>query len=194
MKGTRDMRYSRSYGSIILATLLLIAGQILMVPSSVSAHPSAPSSTVPTTIEVPSGHALLFRSHAQGVQIYECQSSQWVFRAPRAGLFAMRFHWLIGKHYGGIDRGLTAGPWWESIYDGSRIRGGNAVSAPSPNPNSIPLLRLEVLERHGSGMFSQVSYIQRLNTVGGIGPTGTCRTGAQRWVPYTADYYFYGTR
>ena len=31
------------------------------------------------------------------------------------------------------------------------------------------------------------------NTVGGVGPTGGCELGAQRWVPYTADYYFYAT-
>ena len=79
------------------------------------------------------------------------------------------------------------------MRDGSRIRGGNAVSAPSPNANSIPLLRLEVLERQGSGVFTKASYIQRLNTVGGVGPTGACSAGALRWVPYTADYYFYGT-
>jgi len=66
-----------------------------------------------------------------------------------------------------------------------------ADSAPSPNANSIPLLRLEVLERQGTGMFSPVSYIQRLNTTGGVGPTGACATGAQRRVVYTADYYFY---
>ena len=100
---------------------------------------------------------------------------------------------LTAIHYGGIDAGLTPGPWWESVRDGSRIRGGNAVSAPSPNPNSIPQLRLEVLERQGDGVFTRASYIQRLNTEGGVSPTGACSTGAQQWVPYTADYYFYGT-
>jgi hypothetical protein len=141
---------------------------------------------------VPPGYVLLFSRHAAGVQTYECQNGVWAFRAPRAVLFNPHSHQLSAIHYGGIDRGLTAGPWWESVYDGSRIRGGNAVSAPSPNANSIPLLRLEVLERQGSGVFSQVSYIQRLNTVGGVGPTGACSTGARRWVAYTADYYFYG--
>ena len=67
------------------------------------------------------------------------------------------------------------------------------MRAPSPNPNSIPLLRLRVLEREGTGVFSPVSYIQRLNTVGGVGPTGACSGGERESVPYTADYYFYGT-
>ena len=110
----------------------------------------------------------------------------------RAQLFDPKSHKRVGVHFGGIDRGLTAGPWWESTKDGSRIRGGNAVSAPSPDANSIPWLRLEVLEHAGSGVFTPVTYIQRLNTEGGVGPTGACKTGAQRKVHYTADYYFFG--
>ena len=114
------------------------------------------------------------------------------FRAPRAVLFDRRQRELTSIHYGGIDRGLNPGPWWESALDHSRIRAGNAVPAPSPNPDSIPLLRLEVLEHAGTGLYTPVTYIQRLNTTGGVGPTGACTAGDQRWVPYTADYYFYG--
>jgi Protein of unknown function (DUF3455) len=186
------MNHLRSYGSIIFAAFLLAVGQALIAPLSVSASSGAPPSTVPTSIAVPSGYVLLFYSHAKGVQTYECQNGQWAFRAPRAVLFNPYSHQPTAIHYGGIDRGLTLGPWWESLRDGSRIRGGNAVSAPSPNPNSIPLLRLEVLEHQGTGIFSGAIYIQRLNTVGGVGPTGACQPGAQRRVPYTADYYFYG--
>jgi hypothetical protein len=191
MKGT-NVKHFRSIRSIILAALLLVVGQAMIMPLSASASASAPSITVPSTIEVPAGHVLLFTYHAKGVQTYECKNGQWAFRAPKAALLDTDNRRLAGIHYGGIDRGMTAGPWWESLHDGSRIRGGNAVSAPSPNPNSIPLLRLEVLEREGAGVFSPVKYIQRLNTMGGVGPTGACSVGEQRWVPYTTDYYFYG--
>jgi hypothetical protein len=184
------MNRLRSIGPIVLAALLLVVGQALIMPSAASASPAAPP--VPSTIEVPAGNVLLFSKHAAGVQIYECQNGQWAFHAPKAALFSTRPYRLTGIHYGGIDRGMTPGPWWESLRDGSRIRGGNAVSAPSPNANSIPQLRLEVLERQGTGEFSPATYIQRLNTVGGVGPTGACSAGEQRWVPYTADYYFYG--
>jgi len=154
-----------------LAAALLAVGQMLSLPMSVAARSSAPPAA-PAAIAVPPGSVLLFRSHAKGVQTYECQNGQWAFRAPRALLFNLYNHRPTALHYGGIDRGLTLGPWWESLRDGSRIRGGNALSAPSPNTNSIPLLRLEVLERQGVGVFSPVSYIQRLNTTGGVGPTG----------------------
>src|SRR5262245_53938262 len=174
------MNRLRSFGAIVLAALLLIVGQALIVPLSVSAHTVAPPSTVPATIEVPPGSVLLSIRHAEGVQTYECQNGQWTFRAPKALLINPESHQLTGIHYGGIDRGLTPGPWWESLSDGSRIRGGNAVSAPSPNADSIPLLRLEVLERQGGGVFSEVSYIQRLNTTGGVGLTGACPDGERR--------------
>ena len=184
------MKRFRSIGSIILAALLLVLGQALITPLSASASPSVPP--VPSTIEVPAGHVLLFTYHAKGAQTYECKNGQWAFRAPKAALLDIENRRLAGIHYGGIDRGMTAGPWWESLHDGSRIRGGNAVSAPSPNPNSIPLLRLEVLQWEGAGVFSPVKYIQRLNTNGGVGPTGACSTSELRLMPYTTDYYFYG--
>lgn len=143
-------------------------------------------------IEAPAGLELLFVSKARGVQIYECKSGQWAFHAPRAQLFDPTPHRRTGSHYGGIDRGLNPGPWWEAATDGSRIRGGNPRIFPSPNPNSIPELQLDVLEHEGTGVFSQISVVQRLNTVGGVGPTGACSGNEQRQVLYSADYYFYG--
>jgi hypothetical protein len=186
------MKQLRSFGAMVLAAVLVAVGQVLIAPLPAAASESVPP-TVPETIAVPSGSVLLFSRHAKGVQTYECKKGQWAFHAPRALLFDPDTNQPTGFHYGGIDYGLTPGPWWESVEDASRIRGGNAVSAPSPNPDSIPLLRLEVMERQGSGVFSPASYIQRLNTEGGVGPTGACQTGAQRRVPYTADYYFYAT-
>ncbi len=179
----------RSIGSMVVIALLVV-GQALIGPRSVAASTDVPP-TVPDAIAVPAGAVLLFSRHATGVQIYECVNGQWAFHAPRAGLFDPPSDLLTGIHYGGIDRGLTAGPWWESLYDGSRIRGSKTGEAPSPNRNSIPLLRLEVAERYGAGVFSPVTHIQRLNTLRGVGPQGACSSGTQRWVPYTADYYFY---
>ena len=184
------MNRLRALGSIALAILLLVVGQALIVPLSVSASSDAPP-TVPEAIAVPPGSVLLFSRHAKGVQIYECINSQWALHAPRALLFDPQSYQPVGIHYGGIDRGLTPGPWWESTEDGSRIRGAKTGEAPSPNADSILLLRLQVVEWRGEGVFSNVSYIQRLNTEGGVGPTGACQTGARREVPYTADYYFF---
>ena len=184
------MKPLRSLSATLLATLLLVFGQMLSLPTSAAAGSGAPP-VVPGAIAVPAGSVLLFSRHAKGVQIYDCKNGQWVFHAPLALLFEQESIELTGIHYGGIDRGLTLGPWWESLEDGSRIRGAKTGEAPSPNANSIPLLRLDVVEREGSGVFSPVSSIQRLNTKGGVSPTSQCKSGTQRQVPYTADYYFY---
>ncbi len=188
------MKRWRTSGILVVATVLLVVGHMLSVPSSISASTRSVSPSVPNDIAAPPGSVLLLSKQATGVQTYECKDGQWAFRAPKAVLFDPH-HPLppFAVHYGGIDHNLTPGPWWESLRDGSRIRAGNPISAPSPNPNSIPQLRLDVLERHGTGVLRPVTYIQRLNTVGGVGPTGACSPGAQRWVPYTADYAFYTT-
>lgn len=184
------MRLDRALRAAFVAAVLLVLGSALSLPSGVTASVGEPP-TVPQEIAVPSGSMLLFSRTARGVQIYECLNGQWAFHAPRALLFEPEARLPTGVHYGGIDRGLTPGPWWESTTDGSRVRGSVQGSAPSQNVNSIPQLLLQVQAWQGAGVFSPVSYIQRLNTQGGVGPAGPCETGAQRRVPYTTDYYFY---
>jgi hypothetical protein len=184
------LTWLRSVKSILLVAVLLVAGQALSAPLSAAGGQVPPA--VPKEIAVPSGAVLLFSRHARGVQIYACPDGEWTLRAPRALLFDPQSRRPTGIHYGGVDRGLTPGPWWESARDDSRVRAARVDEAPSPNADSIPLLLLKAVEWHGSGAFSPVSYIQRLNTVGGVSPTGACPQGAQRRVPYTADYYFYG--
>ena len=45
----------------------------------------------------------------------------------------------------------------------------------------------------GSGELAGARFVQRVNTSGGVGPTGACPTaGTERRVDYTADYIFYG--
>jgi hypothetical protein len=52
---------------------------------------------------------------------------------------------------------------------------------------------------HGGepGRFSEISYVQRLSTVGGIAPSTGCdadHIGSIAQVPYTAQYVFYVTK
>lgn len=151
---------------------------------------------VPEAIAVIEGHAVAFVGHAEGVQIYECAAAAdasatlaWRLRAPRAELTDDSGR-VIARHFGGVDVGSPAGPYWQSPRDGSRVHGGNAASA--PNPGSIPLLRLDALDASGKGSFSDVTFIQRLATTGGVGPSGACLgADARVEVPYSADYYFY---
>jgi hypothetical protein len=159
------------------------------------AHPAGlVAPTVAPELAVPDGNKLTFMAAARGVQIYECAAGDggalaWKLHAPRADLLDDSGA-SVGSHYGGVDKGLPPGPYWEA-KDGSRVHGAKPASL--PNQGSIPLLRLEAADTAGSGVFSKVAFIQRLDTTGGVAPAGACEAGKQTEVPYTARYYFYST-
>jgi hypothetical protein len=65
------------------------------------------------------------------------------------------------------------------------------ANEPAPKADSIPWLLLSA-DTSGSGVFTGTRFVQRVNTSGGTGPTGTCPTaGTEQRVDYTADYVFY---
>ena len=153
----------------------------------------APTSTldVPAKLRPAPNESLALIVPAKGVQIYECRAKkdqagqyEWAFVAPEADLFDARGA-KIGKHY--------AGPHWES-NDGSRILGTVKERADAPRADAIPWLLLSSKSDGPAGSFSQVSSVQRVNTVGGVAPSGGCsqsNAGAVGRVSYTADYYFF---
>ena len=62
----------------------------------------------------------------------------------------------------------------------------------TPDATAIPWLLLKAVESGGPGIFDGVTYIQRVNTVGGTAPAETGDfVGEEAHVPYSADYYFY---
>jgi Protein of unknown function (DUF3455) len=150
--------------------------------------------TAPGPVRVPSDQELLRQLHATGVQVYQCQPAkndaskwEWTFKQPEARL-SSSMGTNIGRHY--------AGPTWEA-NDGSKVTGEVIGRSESSKPNSIPLLLLRAKATSGSGIFSGVQYIQRLNTVGGNAPTVACRSeqvGQELRASYTADYLFYGVK
>jgi hypothetical protein len=166
-------------------------------PASMGMAPGGSGLVAPTVaaeLAIPEGPKLTYMAVAKGVQIYECAADAsgalaWKLHAPRADLVDDAGTQLA-THFGGIDKGLPAGPYWES-KDGSRVHGAKPVSV--PNPGSIALLRLEAADTSGTGVFSKVAFIQRLDTTGGVAPAGACTAGKTTEVPYTAKYYFYST-
>jgi hypothetical protein len=148
--------------------------------------------TVPAELAVPDGHKPTVMTMAKGVQIYACVADKgaapaWKLHAPRADLLDDTGA-VIGSHYGGVDKKLPVGPYWEA-KDGSRVHGAKPVTVPSAG--SIPLVRLEAADTSGTGVFAKVSYIHRLDTTGGVAPAGACTVGKTTEVAYTAKYYFY---
>jgi hypothetical protein len=174
-----------------MRTTLLILGLAGCATHAGAAKVARPE--VPAAIAVPEGNLPALLVEARGVQIYECAANDagalaWKLHAPRADLFDTSGA-QMGIHYGGVDKSLPPGPYWESTKDGSRVHGGDPANV--PNPGSIALLRLKAVDTNGEGAFSKVTYIHRLKTTGGVAPEGACTTGQTVEVPYTATYYFY---
>jgi hypothetical protein len=136
-------------------------------------------------LAAPATTKLAFHVYAEGVQIYRWTGAAWSFVAPEATLFANAAgSGVVGTHY--------EGPKWESNSGG--IVAGSVKDRCTPNPNAIAWLSLNAVAE-GPGIFGNVVFIQRVNTVAGKEPTspGTF-VGQQARVPYTTEYYFYRAR
>jgi hypothetical protein len=169
---------------------------LLILPLLVGSAPAAAADaarrtpTIPPPLQVPAGQKLVWEVVGVGVQIYDCRPSPddpsvfvWTFREPAAGLYEH------GRHLAGIH---FRGPTWES-FDGSTVVGSLVASVPAPRPGAIAWLLLQAVSNQGDGVLSNVDYIQRLNTKGGVAPSGTCdpTQNSTLSVPYQARYLFY---
>jgi hypothetical protein len=122
---------------------------------------------------------------------YECRASantagqfEWVFVGPDARL-NNRAGVQVGKYYGPPAT-------WES-NDGSRLTAVQVAVAPGTS-GAIPLQLVKGNPAVGAGSMQGVSYIQRVNTSGGVAPALPCaagNAGGRQVVPYSADYIFY---
>ncbi|GLY98542.1 DUF3455 domain-containing protein [Actinoplanes sp. NBRC 103695] len=147
--------------------------------------------SVPDAIKVPGGNVQTSVFKAHGVQNYGCSATgAWALLEPAAVLTGLSLKPV--KPASAIH---FRGPSWQSDSDGSLVEGTSPVSAPSANPNSIPqlLITAKVLSpaRTQSGVFADVTFVQRLNTKGGVAPAGACSAGQTAAVKYTADYRFF---
>ena len=166
----------RVFRPVILAIVAGYLSMRLIAPSA--------AAEVPETIAA-RGETLIATAHATGAQVYECKTNSdgklvWQFREPIATL--MIDGKTVGRHF--------AGPVWE-MADGSAVSAKVSAQAPGATTNDIPLLRLDVAARHGSGLLSGITTIQRLNTRGGRADAACDSTGTFLSVPYSADYAFY---
>ncbi|MDP2903258.1 MAG: DUF3455 domain-containing protein [Methylovulum sp.] len=144
--------------------------------------------SIPEQIKVPAGHHPVLTAHAKGEQIYECSLKKgaydWQIQAPDAQLFDDQGQ-IIGKHY--------EGPVWE-YKEGSRVQGKIINRADMSPSKAIAWLLVEIVGRKGDGPFSKASFINRINTQGGLPPVTGCEgnhLGQEKRVSYSADYIFY---
>ena len=139
---------------------------------------------VPAAVKVPGGHHAIAIFKGEGVQIYGCTNGSWTLIQPAATL--SRDNDPVAVHFAG-----PSVPRWESTKDGSLV--GAKKIASVDQPGAVPQLLLQATENTGGPdtQFGKVTFVQRLNTHGGLAPAGSCTAGAQIGVHYTADYKFW---
>ncbi|MDI1279482.1 DUF3455 domain-containing protein [Methylobacter sp.] len=144
--------------------------------------------SIPEQIKVPAGYSPVLTVHAKGDQIYQCSLNKgeyaWETQAPDAKLFDAQGK-IVGNH--------TAGPLWE-YKEGSRVVGRVVKKIDMAPGSAIAWLLVEVVSHKGDGLFSNVSFINRINTHGGLPPSSGCdanHLGGEKRIAYTADYVFY---
>jgi Protein of unknown function (DUF3455) len=186
---TRFTRLCRAVGvslAVVTATLAMtqVANAELPPPTNVPAT-IMPDTTANEVFLV--GHV----RDGKGFQIYTCDpvAGSWSAAVPQAELSNdQNPPQPIIKHF--------AGPTWQELPDGSSVV-GKKVNDGVKVPNAIPWLLLSATKTtagRGGHLLSDTTFIQRLNTTGGLVPTDPCNdstTPKVRPIAYTADYYFW---
>ncbi|WP_433790404.1 DUF3455 domain-containing protein [Actinoplanes sp. CA-252034] len=192
----RRTRVAAAFGALAVVSVAVPAGVSFAgtdrVPAAAPA-PAAPSDgygvdpRVPDELAPPPGHVLHAVLKARGVQVYECRSGAWALLEPAAS--------LTGVTVRPVKRVSVLhfrGPSWQSDQDGSLLEGDpqGVVRVASEHPGSIQQLRIRAKTTRGTGTFAKVTWIQRIDTVGGLAPAGPC-TGGTVSAPYRAVYRFF---
>lgn len=165
-----------------------------------------PPPSVPPNLIVPSGNQAFLKAGAVGTQNYIGMPTGWTFIGPQATLF-VTFQWVngtirqqIATHYLSPNPAEDGAPRpvWQSSIDTSLVSAMPIASSTDPayvDPAAIPWLLLQSAGAQsgptGGSTLSRTTFIQRVNTSGGMMPATTCAVGARAFVPYTADYVFY---
>jgi len=206
-----------------LATAGLIAVSLessVALAQPAAGNPFAPP-PVPVKLEVPAGNTLFLKGEAKGTQNYVCLPSAesktglaFKLFTPQATLFLpLNFtgdeftHQIITHFFSPnpdpSDNGAIRATWQSSL-DTSAVWAATVPDGASNDPNFVKpgavawlLLEKKGTQRGATGGedLAQTTFVQRLNTSGGVPPETGCslpqHIGATAFVPYTADYFFY---
>ena len=189
------------------ATALAVAFTVSLPSQARAGQVTVPP--VPADLEVEPGFKAFLEGHAVGTQNYVCQPSGAGFAftlfTPQATLFNDADHQIITHFFSpNPDEHGTIRATWENSRDTSTVWAalvpdGSSTDAAFVAPGAIAWLKLEVVGHEdgptGGDKLSETTFIQRLNTSGGLAPLTGCSSladvGKKAFVPYTADYFFY---
>jgi hypothetical protein len=187
LKGHAMTRNTSSY--IAEATTSPFLLTLLTTPGSAALR--IQNSELPSPIQLDeTAHQEVARRLGAGVQIYDRDSGgTFQFREPQADLYDLETLVSRGIHFVG-PQARTA-QWADA--DGSRVvaRVVEAVDAPPPSDptKDVKWLKLEAVQTLGTGVFSEVTFIQRVLTYSGQATPSD--HGTTLSVPYTTLYVFW---
>jgi len=196
----------RTVVGFVCATALAVVSLLSALQPAHADDLTPPS--VPANIQVPSGNKLFLIGHAIGTQNYICLPAdggvKFTLFTPQATLF--KGDKQITTHYFSPNpaEGGTIRATWQHSKDTStvwgRVMDGHSSSNPAyVVPGAIPWLLVTIVAAQegdkGGDKLEETTYIQRVNTAGGVAPATGCASstdiGNRAFVPYTTDYYFY---
>jgi Protein of unknown function (DUF3455) len=202
----------------VYATALAVAFT-LSLPLPAHAREVKPP-RVPDKLDVPAGAEAFLVGHARGTQNYVCLATAsgfaWTLFTPDATLFRRSGKQIITHVFRPnpcepntnprvVADGTIRAAWQHS--DSSTVwafttPAHTATTATDPDfvqPGAIAWLLLTVVGAKdgptGGDTLTNTTFIQRVNTVGGLAPSTGCAqpedVGKQAFMPYRADYFFY---
>jgi hypothetical protein len=196
---------------LVACTTTLAVGLMVSLPQPAHAQKITPP-PVPAGIEVEQGNEVFLLGRAVGTQNYVCSPCDptkpncplgvvFTLFTPQATLFNDQKEQLITHFFspnpveGGIIRAT-----WQHSRDTSTVW-ASVVKSATVRADSIAWLKLNVKDTGtlagpaGGDRLTKTTFIQRLNTFGGLAPSSGCLSstdlGHREFVPYRADYFFY---
>ena len=176
----------------------------------------------PANIQVPAGNKAFLVGHAIGTQNYSCLPAgvdaaghprfAWTLFTPQATLFADNLKEVATHYFSPNPFEVSPNPFadgpvratWQDSKDtstvwGKVVPGDSSSDSAFVAPGAIAWLKITVVGAEdgptGGDALTPTTFIQRLNTSGGLAPSTGCASstdvGNQAFVPYTADYFFY---
>jgi len=216
MTGRSSTKNKRTTRHILTAACVAAFG--LMVATGVrAAHADdLTPPRVPKLLEVEDGNEVFLVGHGVGTQNYVCAPSTasvtgfaFSLFTPQATLLDGAGEQLITHFFSPNDDPHVAPPehgtirvTWEDSRDTSRVWAfllEQSTDEHFVRKDSVAWLKLKAsgsdVGPTGGDRLTKTTFIQRLNTVGGLAPASGCSTFADLnrrvHVPYLADYFFY---
>jgi hypothetical protein len=203
---TLESPISRRLLNAVYATALAMICMVLLLQPARADDLTPPP--MPANIQAPAGHKAFLVGHAIGTQNYVCLPAdggvKFTLFTPQATLF--NDHKQVTTHYfspNPFEGGAIRATWQHSRDTSTvwgRVMDGHSSADPAyVAPGAIPWLLVTVVGAQdaakGSDTLAKTTFIQRLNTAGGVAPATGCSSlsdvGNKAFVPYTTDYFFY---